>query len=55
MARLLAFLHNRRVTVACVGARDVMEKLAEEWELDVAWPAELMDLFLFTCTARWPG
>uniref|UniRef100_A0A0D3GKC6 Uncharacterized protein n=1 Tax=Oryza barthii TaxID=65489 RepID=A0A0D3GKC6_9ORYZ len=55
MARLLTFLRNRRVTVACVGAHEVMEKLTEEWELDVAWPAELTDLFSFTCSARWPG
>uniref|UniRef100_A0A0D3H3H7 Uncharacterized protein n=1 Tax=Oryza barthii TaxID=65489 RepID=A0A0D3H3H7_9ORYZ len=55
MAQLLAFLHNRRVTVACVGACDVMEKLADEWELDVAWPAELTNLFSCTRSARWPG
>ncbi|KAF0918212.1 hypothetical protein E2562_023146 [Oryza meyeriana var. granulata] len=45
MARLRAFLDNRRVTVACVGAREAAEKLAEEWEVDVARPAELTDLF----------
>uniref|UniRef100_A0A0D9V233 3'-5' exonuclease domain-containing protein n=1 Tax=Leersia perrieri TaxID=77586 RepID=A0A0D9V233_9ORYZ len=45
LARLRAFLANRRVTVACVGAREAAEKLAVEWELDVARPAELTDLF----------
>ncbi|EAY74576.1 hypothetical protein OsI_02464 [Oryza sativa Indica Group] len=45
MARLRAFLRDRRVTVACVGAREAAEKLAEEWEVDVARPVELTDLF----------
>ncbi|KAG8051615.1 hypothetical protein GUJ93_ZPchr0001g29281 [Zizania palustris] len=42
---LRVFLADKRITVACVGARDVAEKLAEEWEVHVARPAELTDMF----------
>uniref|UniRef100_A0A0D9V234 3'-5' exonuclease domain-containing protein n=1 Tax=Leersia perrieri TaxID=77586 RepID=A0A0D9V234_9ORYZ len=45
LSPLRAFLANRRVTVACVGAREAAEKLAVEWGVDVARPAELTDLF----------
>ncbi|XP_040375894.1 uncharacterized protein LOC102705867 [Oryza brachyantha] len=46
MERLRAFLANRRVTIACVGAREAAKKLSEEWEVDLARPAELTDLFV---------
>ncbi|KAF8696663.1 hypothetical protein HU200_036283 [Digitaria exilis] len=45
MRELRAFLDGKRVTVACLGARAAVEKLAEEWGLHVARPAELTDLF----------
>ncbi|KAL5227038.1 hypothetical protein ABZP36_015303 [Zizania latifolia] len=45
MSQLRVFLADKRITVACVGARDAAEKLAEEWEVHVARPAELTDMF----------
>lgn len=45
MSRLRAFLGDARVTVACVGAKEAAGKLAKEWGLHVARPAELTDLF----------
>ncbi|KAL6615075.1 hypothetical protein ACP70R_037345 [Stipagrostis hirtigluma subsp. patula] len=46
MNQLCAFLDDKRITVACFGAgMKAAEKLAEEWGLHVARPAELTDLF----------
>ncbi|OEL14408.1 hypothetical protein BAE44_0024571 [Dichanthelium oligosanthes] len=45
MNQLRAFLDDKRITVACFGAREVTRKLAKEWGLNVAWPEELTDLF----------
>ncbi|KAG8051613.1 hypothetical protein GUJ93_ZPchr0001g30102 [Zizania palustris] len=45
MSQIRVFLADKRITVACVGARDAAEKLAEEWEVHVARPAELTDMF----------
>ncbi|KQK08357.1 uncharacterized protein LOC100831232 [Brachypodium distachyon] len=45
MRLLREFLTDKRVFVACLGAAEVAKKLAEEWGLHVASPAELTDLF----------
>ncbi|KAJ1283843.1 hypothetical protein BS78_03G158200 [Paspalum vaginatum] len=45
MRALRAFLDDKHVTVASLGAAAAAEKLAEEWGLHVARPAELTDLF----------
>jgi hypothetical protein len=45
MKRLREFLADKRVVVACLGAANVVKKLAEEWGLQVARPRELTDLF----------
>ncbi|TVU34147.1 hypothetical protein EJB05_15976, partial [Eragrostis curvula] len=46
MNQLRAFLDDKRVTVACFGAREAAKKLAREWGLHVAAPAEVTDLFV---------
>ncbi|KAL6615076.1 hypothetical protein ACP70R_037346 [Stipagrostis hirtigluma subsp. patula] len=43
MNQLRAFLDDKRITVACVGAREAARKLAREWGLHVARPEELTD------------
>ncbi|XP_062184806.1 uncharacterized protein LOC133888539 [Phragmites australis] len=45
MNKLRAFLDDKRITVACFGPREAAKKLANEWGLHVARPAELTDLF----------
>ncbi|XP_066314416.1 uncharacterized protein [Miscanthus floridulus] len=45
MTQLRAFLDDKRITVACFGAREATRKLAKEWGLHVALPEELTHLF----------
>lgn len=45
MRQLRAFLDDKHVTVACLGAAAAAEKLVEEWGLHVAHPEDLTDLF----------
>ncbi|GJM94132.1 hypothetical protein PR202_ga10749 [Eleusine coracana subsp. coracana] len=46
MNHLRAFLDDKRITVACFGARKAAKKLAKDWGLHVASPTELTDLFV---------
>ncbi|WVZ70016.1 hypothetical protein U9M48_018723 [Paspalum notatum var. saurae] len=45
MGHLRAFLEDKRIYVACFGAREATRMLAKEWGLHVAWPEELTELF----------
>lgn len=45
MTQLRAFLDDKRITVACFGAREATRKLTKEWGLHVACPEELTNLF----------